>query len=291
MLFRVLGGAVAGVVLLWLVWRWDTRPKVVRVIAAPDLPADGFSHDRFEGLLRQFTTAGGRVNYGAWHANATAQQDFDMYLATLAEASPDSDPERFTDDAERLRYWMHAYNAFVIKAVLVNWPLERVTDVKAPIEFIKGLGFFYKLRFVAGGIVLSLWEIEREKVFASHRDPRAHFVLNCASASCPVIRPSLPSGPALEAALVTAARDFVTNPKNVSVDHTSRRIRLSTIFKWYEKDFVRDLERRGLPASEGPLDYVRHIAPAALRDELAQAADYPVEYVDYDWSVNAAGAA
>jgi hypothetical protein len=282
---------VIGVVLLWLVWRWDTSPKVIRVTAPPDLPTKGFSHDRFEQLLRQFNGGKGRVDYDAWHADATARREFDVYLATLAEASPDSDPARFADSAARLRYWMHAYNAFVIEAVLVHWPLEHVTDVKAPIEFVKGLGFFYKLRFVAGGTVLSLWEIEREKVLASHRDPRAHFVLNCGSASCPAIRPSLPTGPALDAALATAAIDFVSDPNNVSVDHASRRIRLSTIFKWHEKDFVRDLERRGLPAGEGPVDYVRHIAPARLRHDLEQAADYTVEYIDYDWSINAVGAA
>jgi len=290
-LFTVLGGAATGGVLLWLVWRWDTKPNVVRVTAAADLPADGFSHDRFERLLRRFTDGKGQLDYDAWHADATAQREFDTYLANLAEASPDSDPERFADSLARLRYWMHAYNAFVIKAVLVHWPLTTVTDVKAPIEAVKGLGFFYKLRFVAGGTVLSLWGIEREKVFASHHDPRAHFVLNCASASCPAIRPSLPSGPALDAALAAAAVEFVSDPGNVSIDHASRRIRLSTIFKWYEKDFVRDLERRGLPASAGPLDYVRYIAPAALRHELKLATDYAVEYVDYDWSINAAGAA
>jgi hypothetical protein len=290
-LFTVLGGAVTGGVLLWLVWRWSTSANVIRVIATADLPVEGFSHDRFERLLRRFTDGKGQLGYDAWHADATAQREFDTYLANLAVANPDSDPTHFADSPARLRYWMHAYNAFVIKAVLVHWPLSAVTDVKAPIEMVKGLGFFYKLRFVAGGAVLSLWEIEREKVFASHRDPRAHFVLNCSSASCPAIRPSLPSGPALDAALAAAATEFVSNPDNVSIDHASRRIRLSTIFKWYEKDFVRDLERRGLPASEGPLDYVRHIAPPALLQELERAAGYAIEYVDYDWSINAVGAA
>jgi hypothetical protein len=37
---------------------------------------------------------------------------------------------------------MYGYNAYVIKSVLDHWPLKSVTDVKAPVEAVKELGFF-----------------------------------------------------------------------------------------------------------------------------------------------------
>ena len=44
-------------------------------------------------------------------------------------------------------------------------------------------------------------------------DPRIHFALNCASGSCPILRPSDWSEDDLEA----ATRGFINNPDNVSV--------------------------------------------------------------------------
>ena len=286
--------AVSAVVaaLGWLAWRWNTRPILVSV-AAPvpaDFPHTGFAHGTFERLLKQFADASGRIDYEAWVSDPDAVGRLDSYLATVGRFSPDATPDRFEDDSERSIYWMHAYNAFVIKAVLLNWPLKSVRDIRAPVELIKGLGFFYRLRFVAGGKRYSLYAIEHDKVLKSGGDPRAHFILNCGSAGCPAIRPELPAGSGLENTLAQAATDFVSNPQNVRIDHDARRIHLSAIFKWYERDFVTDLRRRGLPAAAGAIDYVRSIAPAGLTDELERASDYGVDFTDYDWTVNASGA-
>jgi len=64
---------------------------------------------------------------------------------------------------------------------------------------------------------------------------------------------------------------------------------LSTIFKWYRKDFVNYSRLHGLPNAENAVEYIRSIAPDSLARELSQAADYEVIYRDYDWSLNAAG--
>jgi len=51
---------------------------------------------------------------------------------------------------------------------------------------------------------------------------RIHFVLNCASESCPVARPDLPVGDELQRLLESAAAEFVNESDNVYVDHDRR---------------------------------------------------------------------
>ena len=174
----------------------------------------------------------------------------------------------------------------MIKSILDRWPLQSVTDVKAPLELVKGLGFFYQLRFLFGGEAYSLYAVENNIIRARYRDARIHFVLNCASESCPVLRPELPEGDQLEPFLQQAAVDFVSDERNVRVDHDKNEIVMSTIFKWFEKDFINDLKRRGLPADRGLIDYVASVAPASLRDELNQTNDYEIVFSNYDWAVN-----
>ena len=64
---------------------------------------------------------------------------------------------------------------------------------------------------------------------------------------------------------------------------------LSQILGWYESDFTDWLSEQGV--TNGTLvDYAAHYAPAALRAELrGRARDYRIEFVPYDWRLNARG--
>jgi hypothetical protein len=276
---------IIGIAALFL---WANRPRQV-AIAAPlpvNFPERGFAHDSFEELLQRYVTDEGKVNYEAWHRDPASRDKLRGYLAAVGHYSPENAAHRFPRRSDQLAYWLYAYNAYVIHAVLENWPLESVIDLKAPVEIVTGLGFFYQQRFSFGGDYLSLYTVETEKIRKRYRDPRIHFVLNCASASCPVVRPQLPTGTDLDALLEKAEQEFVNDPANVAVDHESKTIYLSSIFKWYEKDFVNSLRREGAPTQDGLVTYIRRSADVELARELDRARDYDTAFRDYDWGIN-----
>ncbi len=101
-----------------------------------------------------------------------------------------------------------------------------------------------------------------------------------------MLRPELPFGDELEPFLQQAAVDFVSDTRNVCINHGNKEIALSAIFKWFRTDFMNDLRRRGLPADRGLIDYVASVAPEPLNGELAMAADYTIVFSDYHWTVN-----
>ena len=251
-----------------------------------EIPVTGFPHDAFEALLTRYVSTDGYVDYAGWRADADSRRELNAYLAAVAELSPVNAPERFPTERDTLAYWMYAYNAYVVWSVLDKWPLKSVTDVKAPLEIVRGLGFFYRRRFPFGGEYLSLYHVENEIIRKQYRDPRIHFVLNCGSESCPTLRPELPTGEELQRFLERSAADFLSDPKHVEFDHDARRIQLSAIFKMYKSDFVDGLRAQGLPSDRGPIGWVEANAPEKVRDEFVRARDYSVDYKEFDWAIN-----
>ena len=141
--------------------------------------------------------------------------------------------------------------------------------------------------FVIGGRVVNLYELENDVIRARFQDPRIHFVLNCGSGGCPALRPELPTGPKLERRLEEATREFIGDSRNVAVDHGTGKLVLSSIFEWFEGDFIADLARRGVPTSQRSVrNWLMLGAEDALRADLERAAAYEVEFADYDWELN-----
>ena len=275
-------------VILATTFFWVNRPRKVIVDAdiPPNFPAQGFSHDSFEELLQSYVSADGRVDYERWLQFPASVQQLNSYLAAVSRFSPDSSPLRFSSRSDELAYWMYGYNAYVIKSVLDHWPIKSVTDVKAPMEAKTGLGFFYQLRYSFGGEFLSLLGVENNKIRKQYQDPRIHFFLNCASESCPVARPNLPVGEDLDPLLAQATIDFINDPDNVAVDHEKQLIYLSSIFKWYEDDFVNHVRLDGKLTGNGLIAYVSRYASDDLADSLTKASDYEVQFREYDWGLN-----
>jgi len=274
---------IAGLVLAGLglaSWYFVFRAEVVRVkdeIPA-GFPARGFSHDALETLLRRFVTADGRVRYAAWHSDPGALAGLDRYLAAVARYSPDRSPGRFGTERERLAYWINAYNACVIKGVLAHWPIRSVQDVRAPIELKAGMGFFWRIHFVFGGATFNLYGLEHDVIRGRFRDARAHFLLNCASVGCPVLRPEVARGPDLERQLDEATRAFFEI--GVRIDPRRRTVRLSSIFDWYREDFL----------AEAPslVRWISERAEKPMKSALADAEGYELIFESYDWGLNGA---
>jgi hypothetical protein len=267
---------------------WANRPRrvIIDVAVPKNFPLESFSHESFEELLQIYVTADGRVDYERWYQDPASVQQLNSYLSAVSQFSPDNAPHRFRGRNDELAYWIYGYNAYVIRSVLDHWPLDSVTDVKAPLEAIKGLGFFHQLRFSFGGEFKSLLSVENKQIRKRYKDPRIHFVLNCASESCPIARPGLPVGDDLEQLLAQASREFINDRQNVEVDHTDNVVYLSKIFKWYKDDFVSDIRLHGGSTENELIAYVARYAVDDLADDILKTQGYEVRFRDYNWDLN-----
>jgi len=254
--------------------RPDSSEAGTKLTTADDREDPVYSNSTFLELVRKYTVDGGeKVDYETWKNSPEDLAALDRQVALIARVSPVSHPQLFPTKAGQRSYWINTYNTLVLRAVLEYWPLESVRDVKISVtsRVVPGKGFFYDRKVVVGGIDTNLYKLEKE-VLRNQKDPRLHFALNCGSESCPVLRPWEWTDDQLD----EAAREFINKPENVSIE--GEELYLSSIFKWYKKDFPKDLH-----------SYLQQYAEPGLNEQLQTAKDekYRTRYRSYDWSLNA----
>ena len=252
----------------------------------PPVTPTVFSHELLESVQSSYVDELGRVDYASLAINRT---DLERYYQLLASFSPDSHPELFPGDGERLVYWINAYNGAVLRAVLEYYPIVTVGDVKPPrlLFFMpEHSGFFYFQKLEFGGVEMNLYDLEHEIIRERFVDPRIHFAINCASNGCPRLPRHAFTVANLDAELDREARRFVAEERNVRVDGDARALYLSSIFSWYEADFIDWYKAQHQTDRATLLDVVRLYASPEMAPALTAASDYDVRIIPYDWGLN-----
>lgn len=225
----------------------------------PISPRD-FSHRVFDELLRAHVRDG-RVNYPGIQSDARLT----TYLRQLDRVDPNALPTR----EDRLAFWINAYNAFAIKGIL---------DHLSPVTLWGRYRYFLARDYRVGGRTINLYDLERKLLIPDFREPRVHFAIVCASASCPKLQPWAYRGEHLNDQLDRVAREFINDPTRNRFDRRRKVVSLSMIFQWFREDF--EAQAGSLPA------YVaRYVNDANLANDLT-GAPYAVEFLEYDWSLN-----
>lgn len=244
-------------------------------------PLDDFDWGWWNQALGRWVRAAG-VDYDAVRSD---EGDLRRFVATLGAVGPRSTPERFGTEPERLAYYINAYNALVLFAVVDNWPIRTVHDVRGWLDPRAGFGFFYGLRFPLDGDSTNLYDLENE-VIRGFLDARIHAAINCASKSCPALMPYAFEAASLDEQLDSVTRGFCSSAKHVRVDEEAREIQLSAIFDWYRSDFEEHARRLGRPATI--VDFILAFATPEVAAELERSRGdgFDVVFQAYDWDLN-----
>lgn len=216
------------------------------------------------------TTAADGVNRVRYAAVTPAdRKTLEAYLEARQKVKASTLPTR-----ERMAFWINLYNAQTVAVVLEAFPVKSILDID-----LSGPGtdgpWKAKLLTVEGRR-LSLDDIENAILRPGFKDPRIHFVLNCASLGCPELPPVPFAAADADRLMDAAARAFVNSPHGVAFEGGA--LRLSSIFEWYRADFGKD---------EGEvLQYLARYAAPDLAARLGKHAGKPS--YRYDWALNAA---
>lgn len=178
-------------------------------------------HAIWDNLLRNFVSSSGQVNYRGIKSSPGPLTD---YLKELESFPPQSSWSR----NQIMAYWINAYNAYTIKLIVDNYPVNSIKDIHG--------GDPWNQKWIKiGGSTYSLNQIENDILRARYGDARIHFAVNCAAASCPPIHNRAFTADNLDAKLQRLTRNFINNSSYNSI--SSKRIEISKIFEWYAGDF------------------------------------------------------
>lgn len=189
----------------------------------------------------------------------------DQYLKVLES----TDTTSLSRD-ERFAFYINAYNAWTIKLILGSYP---------GVKSIKDLGGFVRSPWKKkicriDGELFSLDHIEHSILRPEFGDPRVHFAINCASRSCPPLRPEPYTGNLIDVQLNEMSHDFINSSAYYMLDGNT--LRVSRIFKWYSEDFGKDVSGFFRQYAEGDLKKRMEAAGSGLK----------IKYLAYDWSLN-----
>lgn len=210
-------------------------------------------------------------------ALAKDRAGLDGYLAGLEAVTPE-ELSGWTRE-ERYAFWINAYNAYTIRRVIDDYPLESIRDLDKAF----GLSSVFDSEFIPMEALhpkgeneeLSLNDIEHEILRAKFQDARVHAAINCASASCPPLRAEAFVAERLDDQLDEQMKAFVRDPQRNRLKRDEGVIRISEIFKWFDEDFERD--------AGSVKKFIARYAPAEEKDFVLEA---KVKYLDYSWALN-----
>lgn len=215
----------------------------------------------WSAILDTYVTDDGGFRYEALMANAEHVAALDAFVAHVAA----TDPSVMERD-EKLAFLINAYNALTVKSVLELWPVTNVLEED---------GFFDGRTHNVGGTEMTLNTLENYNI-RDMGEPRIHFLVNCASTSCPPLADTPITAANLESMLESHATAYVNATTRVVPEEGA--VYTSEIFNWFQGDF-------------GANDAVREFIASHLNnaDDAALVRDpgTTLAYDPYDWSINA----
>lgn len=217
------------------------------------------NHHNFNLMLNEYVNDG-VVDYSQFQTDPR----FPEYIDFIATAKP----RELATDKEQLAFWINAYNALSIKGIL---------DGKSPRSLLGRHSFFISKKHMVAGESISLNHLEK-KIIIPYKEPRIHFAIVCASASCPKLISEAYSAEKLDSQLNKNSIAFINNKEKNQISLDKKKIKISKIFDWFEEDFSEH--------SGSVQKYIaQFINDEPLKNKLINE-EFKVKHLKYNWNLN-----
>ena len=183
---------------------------------------------------------------------------------------------------QQMAFWVNAYNAFVLKTVIDNYPL-RGTIRQIP-------GAFEKTTFRAAGRSVTLDQIERT-ILPEFKEPRLFLALGRGAIGSGRLRSEAYTAERLEQQLASIQAEFVTNRHLYRFDRLTNELSITPILSWREAEFVAAYDKADpIFAQRSPVEraIIAFITPHLMPMEKEQIKQnqFRVVFHEMDWRLN-----
>jgi hypothetical protein len=246
---------------------------IIATIGSHSAFAYDHSYKNYNEILKQVVVVNGHqsfVDYTKLKSDTSILDDFIQGIEYMGKTEFDA-----WSREQQMAFLINAYNALTIKLILTKYPVDSIKDyggfiVNSP---------WHRNFFTLFGKDATLNIIEHDLLRKVYKEPRLHFVLVCASKSCPPLINEAYVADKLEQQFADASSNFLRDIERNRFDAADDKLEISKIFKWYKKDFI---------SSAGSVN--AYVAPlmtddAALQTLIANK-ETNISYLDYDWSLN-----
>ena len=231
------------------------------------------------------------VRDGFVYYNALRQDraKLDRYIASLDGSVAAQQAKGSTE--EQLAFWINAYNAFVLRTVIDNFPIRGKASAYPSVSIRQIPGAFEKRVHRAAGRAVTLDAIEKD-ILPPLKDARAFLALGRGAVGGGRLRSEAYDASRLESQLVAVAAESVSRDEIVLVDQGANELNVSPIFSWREAAFIAHLADKA-PAifqQRSPLEraVLALIEPHLVGSEaeLLEKNTFRLTFQEFDWRLN-----
>jgi len=201
------------------------------------------------------------------------------YYALIAETGPSRTPDQFQTRSERVAYWINAYNALVLLAVLERYPVSTMYDLSLP-------RLEYEYRFVVDGRPHNLAWIEQTILAESGTDVRTLFATSRAALGTPALAGRPYRADTLDAQLTQAAAQGLDNPHLCRIDHASQSVLVWQKILNREADFLAYWRSRHRTSTGFLFNALLDLASPQRRRQLQGAIGYQLREIPFNRNLN-----
>ena len=218
-----------------------------------------------------------RLDYGLLKSK---NSQLSAYLQDLSKVSESE--FKSLNRQDQMAFLINAYNAAMARLVTDHFPVTSVKKIGIP-----SVGPWKNNFITLFGRKMTPDDLEHDTLRKIYKDARIHFAVNCASVSCPSLRPTPYIGNQLESQLSEQATLFFNNKKENSFDPNKYELRLNSILKWFREDFTKT-DDTGLVSYVAPYmpELASHLKDKNGKQDNAKMAQIKITYNDYDWALN-----
>jgi hypothetical protein len=209
----------------------------------------------FNEVLQKHVDIKGNVDYKNFDS-----KKLNTFISYLEETTPD----KSWSSNKQKAFWINAYNAYTLKIILDNYPLQSILEIKR-----KGKAA-WKIPFAKiGGKTYTLDHIEHNILRKNFTDPKIHVGVNCASDSCPKLSNIAFTEDNVNKELERLMKVFINDASKNKL--SKKNVQISSIFDWFQEDFTMDSTLIG---------FLNKYSDTAIKP------DAQISYLKYNWTLN-----
>jgi hypothetical protein len=218
----------------------------------------------------------GLVDYAGLSKKPEALQ---RYYALLSITGPTLTSANFTNRHQVIAYWINAYNALVLCAVLNRYPTTTVYDLSMP-------RLEHGYLFSVDGKVRTLADIERELFKLSDGDVRVLFALSRGALGSPPLSNRPIRATTLDRQLNELSARALDYPHILRIDYNRQSILVWQLIVRREEDFVRYMRARRRYRTAFLYNALLELSSPSGKTALTGAVGYLIRPIAFDRTLN-----
>jgi hypothetical protein len=247
-----------------------------RSLSIPDVKPGTRYQTRDWSLVVEQHVIGALVDY---QSLAIEPDPLAQYMAVISVTGPTVTPEAFSSWTDRVAYWINAYNACALWAVLQRYPVRTMYDLSLP-------RFEYDLRFKVDGRTMTLYEIEQAALSDSKNDIRILFALSRAAKGTPPLAAEVYESGSLDQQLARAAARALDQRSILHFNHRDDVVEVWQVLLRRE-DLIREYwQSRRRVRSAKLVDVLAGLAGPLRREQFRLTTGYQVHPIPFDRALN-----